>query len=435
VPGPGDLVELLIDKPAAGGRMLARLNGQVILVAGVIPGERVCARLDSKRGGVLFATAVDIIDPSSDREPPGDDPACGGRHFAHIAAARQLALKEEILRDAFRRIAHLDLSAQLPVHASPAEGYRMRARLHVKGTDLGFYREGTHELCDPRCSRQLLPETLDVLAAVSAALKGAGITDGRALELSENRAATERALYLEMAGSVRGQVGFEALLDLPGATGVGIARAGVPIAAAGSPIVADELVLSSATGQAEPVRLQRHVTGFFQGNRFLLQTLVDRVLAQVPEGPMADLYAGAGLFGVAHAASGRGEVIAVEGDPASIEDLQANAAPYGRVHVEARSVEEALRDRRTVDGRTAVVDPPRTGLSREALASLAAARPPRIVYVSCDVATLARDAAALAAAGYDLVSAEIFDLFPGTAHIETMVSMTRLRLTDQDDDF
>ena len=204
----------------------------------------------------------------------------------------------------------------------------MRARLHVKGTDLGFYREGTHELCDPRSSRQLLPETLDVLAAVSAALKDAGITDGRALELSENRAATERALYLEMAGSARGQAGFEALLDLPGATGVGIARAGVPIAAAGSPIVADELVLSSATGQAEPVRLQRHVTGFFQGNRFLLQTLVDRVLAQVPEGPMADLYAGAGLFGVAHAASGRGEVIAVEGDPASIEDLQANAAPY-----------------------------------------------------------------------------------------------------------
>ncbi len=64
-------------------------------------------------------------------------------------------------------------------------------------------------------------------------------------------------------------------------------------------------------------------------------------------------------------------------------------------------------------------------MSREALAALAAARPPRIVYVSCDVATLARDAAALAAAGYDLVSAEIFDLFPGTAHIETMVSMTR----------
>ena len=426
MPGPGDLVELVIDKPAAGGRMLARLDGQVILVAGAIPGERVCARLDSKRGGVLFATAVDVLDPSPDRQPPGDDPACGGRHFAHIAGARQLALKGEILRDAFRRIAHLDLPAELPVHASPAEGYRMRARLHVKGSDVGFYREGTHELCDPRCSRQLLPATLDVLAAVSAALKEAGITDGRALELSENRAATERALYLEVSGMGRDQIGLEALLDLPGATGIGIARAGVPIAAAGSPVVADDLVLSGATGQTATVRLQRHVTGFFQGNRFLLQVLVERVLAQVPEGPMTDLYAGAGLFGLAHAGLGRGDVIAVEGDPGSIEDLQANAAPYLRgVHVEARSVEEALRHRSTVDGRTTVVDPPRTGLSREAVAALAAARPPRIVYVSCDVATLARDAAALAAAGYDLASAEVFDMFPGTAHIEAMVSMTR----------
>ena len=72
-----------------------------------------------------------------------------------------------------------------------------------------------------------------------------------------------------------------------------------------------------------------------------------------------------------------------------------------------------------------VVDPPRTGLSREALAALAAARPPRVVYVSCDVATLARDAAALSPLGYDVMAAEIFDLFPGTAHVETMVSMAR----------
>ena len=129
----------------------------------------------------------------------------------------------------------------------------MRARLHVKGSELGFYREGTHELCDPRCSRQLLPETLDVLAAVSAALKEAGVIDGRALELSENRAATERALYLEVSSMGRGEIGLEALLDLPGATGVGIARAGVPIAASGSPIVADELVLSERN-RADRVR-------------------------------------------------------------------------------------------------------------------------------------------------------------------------------------
>lgn len=421
----GDLVELVIEKPAAGGRMLARLNGQVTLVAGAIPGERVLARLDTKRGGVVFATAVEILDASADRRDPGDDPACGGRHFAHIAGPRQLALKAEIVRDAFRRIAHLDLPADLPVHASPAEGYRMRARLHVQGSTIGFYREGTHELCDPRCSRQLLPETLDVLAAVSAALAEARMTDGRTLELSENRAATERALYLDVSTMGRGAPILEPLLDLDGVTGIGVARDGVPLAAAGSPLVADDLVLTGAAGDTR-LRLQRHVTGFFQGNRFLLQRLTERVLAQVPEGPMTDLYAGVGLFGLAHAALGRGDVIAVEADPGGIEDLQANAAPYSDcVRVEAQSVEAALRRRHTVEGRTMVVDPPRTGLSREAVAALAATRPPRLVYVSCDVATLARDAAALAAAGYAVEYAEVFDLFPGTAHVEMLVSMTR----------
>jgi len=425
MPAPGDLVELVIDKPAAGGRMLARLDGQVSLVAGAIPGERVLARLESKRGGVLFATVVDILDESPDRRPTGDDPACGGRHFAHIAYPRQLALKAEIARDAFKRIGHLDLPAYLPVHASAEIGYRMRARLHVQGSTLGFYREGTHELCDPRCSRQLLPATLDVLAGISAALKQAGVSDGRTLDVSENRAATERALYLDVSTRGRGALALEGLFDLPGVTGVGVAWAGKPLAAAGSPIVSDELVIAGAAGHTVIVRLQRHVTGFFQGNRFLLQPLVERVLAQIPEGPMADLYAGVGLFGLAHAGLGRGDVVAVEGDPGSVEDLQANAAPYlDRVRVEARPVEESLRHRSTVDGRTIVVDPPRTGLSREAVAALAAAHPPRVVYVSCDVATLARDAAALVGAGYEVNGAEVFDLFPGSAHVETMVSMS-----------
>jgi 23S rRNA (uracil1939-C5)-methyltransferase len=426
MPGPGDLVDLAIEKPVAGGRMLARLEGQVTLVSGAIPGERVRARLESRRGGVLFANTVDVLDASPDRRPPGEDPGCGGRHFAHITTARQHALKAEILRDAFRRIAHVELPADLPVHPSPEDGYRMRARLHVHGSSVGFYREGTHVLCDPKCSRQLLAGTLDVLTAVSAVLRDAGL-DGRTLELSENRAATERALYLEIATPGQGQAAaIERLRDVPGVTGVGIARGGKPLAASGSPIVADDVVVSDAHGSTVTVRLQRHVTGFFQGNRYLLQSLVERVLAQVPEGPMADLYAGAGLFGLAHAALSRGDVIAVEGDASGVEDLRANAEPYlDRVRVEAQSVEEALRRRGTFDGRTLVVDPPRVGLSRETVAALSAARPPRVVYVSCDVATLARDVAALVAAGFELRGAEIFDLFPGTAHVETMVSMTR----------
>lgn len=416
-------VELTIEKPAAGGRMLARLEGQVTLVAGAIPGERVRARIDGRRGGVLFATVVDVLDPSPDRRPAGPDPACGGRDYAHITAERQLALKAEIVRDAFRRIAHVTLPADLPAHASPAEGYRMRARLHGDGARVGFYREGSHVLCDPACTGQLRADTLGVLAALEAALRSDGLTQALTLDLAENREATGRVLLLDVGGG-RAPKSVDALLAIQGVTGIGVARDGRPLAATGVPSVCDTFALSDSAGRTAALRLERHVTAFFQGNRFLVQPLVERVLAHVPDGPLTDLYAGVGLFGLAHAALGKGEVVAVEGEPGSADDLHRNAGPYGdRVRVEAVPVEVALRRASAVEGRTVIVDPPRTGLSRDAAAALATARPRRLVYVSCDVATLARDVGRLIGAGFEPIAAELFDLFPGTAHVETVVAM------------
>jgi tRNA/tmRNA/rRNA uracil-C5-methylase (TrmA/RlmC/RlmD family) len=419
----GDLVELPIEKPAAGGRMLARLDGQVILVSGAIPGERVRARLEGRRGGVLLASTAEVLESSPDRQEPGADPACGGRSFAHITPARQRSLKVEIVRDALRRLGKLELPFDVAVHGSPDAGYRMRARLHLSGSAIGFYREGTHTLCDPACSRQLRSDTLDVLQAISALLARAGIERGRSLELSENREATCRAAMLDLDGSAPREL--EALLDVEGLTGFGVARGGRPLAAAGSPVVTDELTIDHE-GRHATLRLDRHVTSFFQSNRFLLQTLVERVLSQIPDGPVTDLYAGVGLFGLAHAALDRGDVLAVESDPRGADDLQSNAEPFaGRVRVEARAVEDVLARRAAVDGRSVVVDPPRTGLSRQALGALATARPVTLVYVSCDVGTLARDLGTLVGAGYVLETVELFDLFPGTAHVETMARLTR----------
>ncbi len=422
MPGPGDLIDVLIERPAAGGRMLARLAGQVVLVAGAIPGERVRARLDARKGGVLLASTVDVIEASPDRCDPGADPACGGRSFAHIAPDRQRALKVEIVRDAFRRLGKIEAPAEIVVHGSPDAGYRMRARLHVSGTTLGFYREGTHSLCDPACSRQLRDDTIGVLKAVSEQLARLGIDRGRSLELSENREATDRAVLLDLGGAA--PANLEPLWGVEGITGFGIMRDGQPLSASGSPVVTDDLALD-LEGRRATISLGRHVASFFQGNRYLLQTLVERVLACVPDGPVSDLYAGAGLFGLSHAALGRGDVVAVEGDPQAADDLASNAEPYSEhVSVEARAVEDALTRRRLIDGRTVIVDPPRTGLSRQALGALAVATPRGLVYLSCDIATLARDTGALVAAGYGLDTIEIFDLFPGTAHVETLVGLT-----------
>jgi 23S rRNA (uracil1939-C5)-methyltransferase len=144
-------------------------------------------------------------------------------------------------------------------------------------------------------------------------------------------------------------------------------------------------------------------------------------------GPIVDLYAGVGLFGLSLAAAGIDDVTLVEGDPVSGADLQGNAEAFGtRVRVERRSVEGFLADRkgppRTV---TYIVDPPRTGISKEAMDGIVHAKPGRIVYVSCDVATFARDTRTLLDSGYELGAVTGFDLFPNTAHVETIATFSR----------
>src|SRR5688500_8686556 len=108
---PGDLIEAAIEKPAAGGRMIARHDGQILLVAGAIPGERASVRIDRVEKRLAFASAIQIHEPSADRRDPGADPLCGGCVYAHIAYPRQVVLKAEIIADAFARIGHIPITA------------------------------------------------------------------------------------------------------------------------------------------------------------------------------------------------------------------------------------------------------------------------------------------------------------------------------------
>jgi 23S rRNA (uracil1939-C5)-methyltransferase len=134
-----------------------------------------------------------------------------------------------------------------------------------------------------------------------------------------------------------------------------------------------------------------------------------------------DLYAGVGLFAVSLAAAGHLEVTAVEGDRTSAADLRRNARPCEpRIASHVARVEDYLAARRGRPAATTIVDPPRTGMSKEALDAVIAQASPRIVYVSCDPATLARDTRRLLAAGYLLTSLRAFDLFPNTPHIESL---------------
>jgi 23S rRNA (uracil1939-C5)-methyltransferase len=161
----GDRLELLIEKPAAGGRMLARHEGQVVLVSGTIPGERVAAEVEQVRKGVVYARCAAVVEPHHDRRPVDGDPACGGNVFAHIAYERQVRIKADIIADAFARIGRLPID-NVHVRASPERGYRMRARVHGRGGRIGYFREGSHEVCDAAATGQLLDATGGVVHAI-----------------------------------------------------------------------------------------------------------------------------------------------------------------------------------------------------------------------------------------------------------------------------
>lgn len=416
---PGQELELVVEKPASGGRMIARHEGEVLLVAGAIPGERVLAKVTRAEKRVAFATTVRVVEASADRRDAPGDPACGGCLYAFVSYPRQLQLKSEIVRDAFVRIGHLPFDGPIEVAGSPERGYRMRARFHVRDGTPGFYREGTHDLCDPRQTGQVLEPSIDAVEAASASLAAQGITVV-SVELSEDIAAGGRALHFDLRDAKPSVDALERAVAAAGLAGCTARSSDTSFYSAGDPIVSDPLAALSGDRVREGV-LRRHPEAFFQGNRFLVASLLGTVMDAVPSGTVLDLYAGVGLFSVALAAAGRGDVTAVEGDPVSSRDLLRNATPYrDHLRVIRSSVEAFLARGGGRAPETLIVDPPRTGMSKEASDAIARAGARRIVYVSCDAPTMARDARRLVDAGYRLTSLRGFDLFPNTPHIETV---------------
>lgn len=421
----GSEVTLDVEKPVAGGRMLARHEGRIVLVWGAIPGERIRARIDRVGRGVLYAETSDVLASSVDRRDGGPDWRCGGNVFAHIAYERQLHLKAEIIRETLGRIGRVPLPAPPDVVASPERGYRMRARLHARGGRLGFFREGTHHLCDAASTGQLLPETVEWIAAAERIVAQERLAGLVGVEIAENVRADERACHLELAAGTDAAP-FVRLAEAGRLTGLSAGRAdraGVE-RLMGVPSVSDLLHVREGNASSA-LRLRRDARAFFQGNRYVLEPLVRHVVGLVPPGPVVDLYAGVGLFGLSLAAAGDEDITLVEGDPVSGADLKENAEPFGpQVTVDRRSVEAFLR-MANAPGATFIVDPPRTGLSKEALGGIVQRQPARIVYVSCDIATLARDTRTLLDAGYELGGVTGIDLFPNTALVETIVTFSR----------
>ena len=213
----------------------------------------------------------------------------------------------------------------------------MRARLHVRGGRIGFMREGSHEICAVGPTAQMLPATVAWIEAAEARLRDDGLTGLTSIEIAENIPATERACHLELepgsdARAVRG-AGNRWRYRVVGAAARSSRRRAV-------------VWRRCRVRFRRPLHLRRDARAFFQGNRFLLEALVQRVSSLVPDGPVVDLYAGVGLFGLALAAAGRTDVTpGRRRSRSAATTFEENARPVRRssAHVERSSVEDFLR--------------------------------------------------------------------------------------------
>jgi 23S rRNA (uracil1939-C5)-methyltransferase len=424
---PGDTLELRIEKGVYRGLGLARHEGQVVFVPRAVPGDLVRARIEKARPGYVEARLESLIERSEDRRPSPCPyvPRCGGCCYQEVDYAAQVRLKEAILRESLRR-AGSPWDGEIVLAPSPEEGWRTRTSLHVGIREgallLGLRREGSHEVVD-------LPKCLQLSTAMNGAARGMrSALEGRpdlwrrikGIDLAESPEGGDLVASVVAEMDAREATSLAFLGEgLPALTGLGVERVGP----AGQFLLlrGSEYIRARVLG----LTLRAHARSFFQGNRFLVESLARAVVDLVPPaGSVLDLYAGVGLFALPLADRGQ-PVMAVELSETAADDAMANAqtARLRNVRMVKGDVLDSLRAWPKTDGEHVVLDPPRAGAGPEVVAAVAGRRPETVVYVSCDPPTLGRDLASFARAGYRPDRLLAFDLFPDTFHLETVVRL------------
>jgi 23S rRNA (uracil1939-C5)-methyltransferase len=405
--------ELQLSTITHGGAALGRHEGRAIFVPYALPGEAVRVEITEDKGRYAHARLVEVLTSSPDRvEPPCPYfgiAACGGCQWQHADYQAQLRFKTEILADQLTRIGKIAELTVCPTIPDPSGwAYRNHAQFRpALGGKLGFQAAASNRTVAIDECPVLHPLLADLYATLDLELENL-----LRLSLRAGTATGDRMLVFEMNDDL--PPGLE--IDLP-VSCVLLLSDGVHANLIGSNHIT-EIVAGRAYRISAP--------SFFQVNTpqaAQLVRLVTEYLDLQGNETVLDAYCGVGLFTV-HLAERAGLVVGIEASPAAVDDLLENTADFGNVDVVEGPVEAVLPDLdMSIDA--AVIDPPRAGIDRFALDALIEHKPGRLVYVSCDPATLARDAKRLTAAGYRLVEVQPVDVFPQTYHVESVALFAR----------
>ncbi|HEY2459320.1 MAG TPA: 23S rRNA (uracil(1939)-C(5))-methyltransferase RlmD [Candidatus Acidoferrum sp.] len=427
-------LKLSIEKLVYGGDGLAHTDGNTIFVPYVLPGEEVRAEARAKKKKTVWGKLLEVTAPAKERvkAPCPHFQVCGGCHYQHISAGEQLRLKKQILVETLSRLGGVSWPGEVQGHSAQPYGYRNRAQWAVREAN-------------PRAIGYFLPESSVILGIDECPVLSPTLakTFGQLQELARSGYLPERVLEIEaFADSADEKISLNVAFEKFPKAAADLAKAFQQAV----PQLESLLLLDKSKERFElsgPGFLYHKAGGFdfrvshlsfFQVNRFLIEELLQTMTAGAKGGAALDLYAGVGFFTLPLARSFE-HVISVDANLAATRDLFANANAAG-VTIDSHNdhVEDFLKKPQEKPD-LVVLDPPRSGLGEETAARLATLGAPEIAYLSCDPSTLARDLAVLTGSArkapgldtgghrYEIVETHLFDLFPQTFHIETLVRL------------
>lgn len=391
-------LEFEITGMAHGGSAIGRHEGKAIFVPYAIVGETITARIIEDKGNFARGELIEVLSSSENRvEPPCPHfGTCGGCHWQHIRYEAQLEFKRQIVSDQLARIGGIKEAVVHPTIGSPSEWqYRSHVNFHrTRDGELGFVTTDDRTAMSINECHIIRPELVSLFE-----------------QFKDKRLNPEQK-------RLRLQVGSQST-ETFAATNIGDETG------------SDETRTIMGTGKVH-YTIKDHTFevsagSFFQVNLPQAETLVNLVLERLAlQGSehVLDLYSGVGLFSAFLAPEAR-KVTAIESYPPAVADARINLGKFSNIKIMQGTAEQLLT--RFLQGHfdAAVIDPPRAGMKPAALDELIKCKPRKVVYVSCDPATLARDAKKLVGAGYRLVDVQPVDMFPQTYHIESVASFTR----------
>lgn len=410
-------LELTLTSLTYGGDCMGRLpDGRAIFVPYALPGERVRVQIVEEKRGHVRAELLEILDPAAERIPPRcphhfsiqnlhatpPNPPCGGCHYQHLPYPAQLAAKTAILAEQLERLGGLHNPPVQPMVPSPQPwNYRNHVQFHLTPEGrLGFEAARSHTVIPiHECH---LPEV-----PINTLWPQLDLEPLPGLERVGVRLGAEEDLLLTLESGEPLDFSVE---DLP--------LSAVQLGPGGAMVLAgSDYVILEVLGR--PFRVS--AGSFFQVNTPMAAKMVEHLLAHLPipsRGAILDVYCGVGLFS-AFLAGKTARLIGIEESPSACEDFVVNLDEFDHVELYEGRAEEVLPELK-LRPEAIVLDPPRAGLGPLVLDAVLALQAPTLAYISCDPATLARDARRLVQGGYQLQQVTPFDLFPQTYHIESI---------------